>query len=1661
MKARTARPATALIFTCLFGLTAVRLTAQTDALQDVGIYPFTEQLPVEVGFINAVNGDLHLEIPLGAFTQRGSNPFTAVLTYDSAIWSQLSCCYWEPGNVRPGPYRGVAVGWRLIVSADPGVKSNDWRTVATCNLDGAPEWQIYNNFVWSDHSGTTHTWKLQTTQGFVTRCGDFTSRNHPTADGLENNQSGYHIYITNYSDAVIYGPDGTLVYSNPNIISPPYQNPKDANGNYFTLDSNHNVIDTLGRTPVTMTTNGNTVTFAVLNSQGGTSSYVATLGTAKVSTNFGNSQYVEYSGTLGTMQSLALPDGTHYTFGYDSGTTPGHYGDMTSMTLPTGGQIRYVYSTFIDSMFHVPGPHITRVVSSRTTPDGAWTYTPLVTQPCTTQLQTLCLQQLTVQQPSGDNVVVTSGVYPTFASAIQEDYYNGAVAVSNLLSTQTRTFDSDTPLKTAETTTLQVPGGTSVNRTTQYAWDKTNNIGHLLTKSEWKFYTGTLPTVADRTTTFTYLSGSGYQNIINRPATVTVTDKNNATVAQTVNCYDYAGGCGGSSFTSVAGIAHHDDTNYGASNTVRGDLTQVQNLISGTSNYLTTSMTYDTTGQAASATDSKGNQTAFGHVDKFFNDVGDTSNPSAYTPPAPTNAYLTSLTQGALTSAFGYYWGTGQRALVTDPNSQTSYSHFYDPLNRPTSTKLPDGGWTYSVYPPGSEIQSDTYAAITAPSLTTSCPLTSPNCRHSQTLLDGLGRVTSEFLVSDPDGQTTVSTAYDIDGRVQKRSNPYRSISDPTYGWETPGYDGLARVIQSTHPDGSIAKTYYGASVGSGGGATTQLCSSSTYGLGYPVLSVDEAGKKSQFWTDGFGRIVEADEPDSAGTLTVGTCYKYDLNNDLITVVQGARTRNFFYDMLSRLTQGVNPESGTITYSHTDSSGGLCSGNASAVCIQTAFSPNQPSTGTSTVTTTYTYDTLNRLTGKSYQDNYTSNSPTPAVNYGYDGNAPSGCVTAPPSLTDSYPVGRRTSICDGSGATSWSHDKMGRVAAEMRTIVGSTNITKTITYAPYNLDGSLAMLTYPSNRIVTYTSGAAGRPVAATENAHSINYVTGATYAPQGGLFQLTNGGSVSRAMTYNSRLQLLQLYFTAGAISSGTLTQLQQSACPTTPASIMSRSYNFGLGTNDNGNVQTVTDCLNTDRTQNFDYDNLNRLLDAYTTGKTTAKTNWGEVYTIDAAGNLTNIAAKTGWHNSESLNAAPATVQNQLNGFCYDAAGNMTGPTPCAGSTYTYDAENRLSATAGYTYRYDGDGERLIKCAGAYPTCSSGTLYWTGTGYGTLAETDWAGAPTEEYVFFNGTRVARRDGATNAVDYYFADHLGSTDVITGSAGGVQKKSLYYPFGGEIAVSGSAFANNYKFTGKERDAESGLDDFGARYYASATGRFMTADDGSDQDPRDPQSWNLYGYARNNPIRNLDPTGRACVQSEAERELGKWHDDNSPGETCAQVDAANKRALADAARESDDSLNWRARVVFGNPIFGQALKTVNVLGGTLVVGGVVVTGGIALGAISGTGLTTLGTITVSQASNLAPLVLPAGTKVAQMIARTGIGRGDPSKLLQYVNELRQAAIEAGTSVENVNYMGSGNSIYRSGSTFITVARDGVIRSIVTQSQAGWGVVKAYFNAGGR
>ncbi len=121
-----------------------------------------------------------------------------------------------------------------------------------------------------------------------------------------------------------------------------------------------------------------------------------------------------------------------------------------------------------------------------------------------------------------------------------------------------------------------------------------------------------------------------------------------------------------------------------------------------------------------------------------------------------------------------------------------------------------------------------------------------------------------------------------------------------------------------------------------------------------------------------------------------------------------------------------------------------------------------------------------------------------------------------------------------------------------------------------------------------------------------------------------------------------------------------------------------------------------------------------------------------------------------------------------------------------------------------------------------------------------------------------------SSRIEYYHYDAAGNVRVVTDANGQVLERHDYLPFG-EECTTGPCAANPgvgagqpRKFTGKERDAETGLDYFGARYYGSRIGRFTSIDPVYtwNENLFDPQRWNRYAYARNNQLRYVDPDGK-------------------------------------------------------------------------------------------------------------------------------------------------------------------------------------------------------------
>jgi RHS repeat-associated protein len=587
------------------------------------------------------------------------------------------------------------------------------------------------------------------------------------------------------------------------------------------------------------------------------------------------------------------------------------------------------------------------------------------------------------------------------------------------------------------------------------------------------------------------------------------------------------------------------------------------------------------------------------------------------------------------------------------------------------------------------------------------------------------------------------------------------------------------------------------------------------------------------------------------------------------------RLRRFGYNSLGELLWASNPESGVITYSYDPD------GNVSQ-----KTSPEANQTGTATTTISYCYDADNRLLAKGY-----ANSP----------NLPQQCSPTPPYLpnpavTNTYDVGANgigylTSLTDQAGSGIYTYDMMGRIKTEQRTIAG---ISKSISYG-YDLSGYLTKIIYPSTRVVNYAPDSAGRPVSAID-ANGAAYATAAGYNAAGTLAGFVSGSSITNSFLYNPRLQLCRITaFTSGSVSPSCTDS-------SVHGNLIDKSYNFSLGAGDNGNVLGITNYRDSSRSQSFTYDSLNRIVTGSTTGNTGASS-WGENYSIDAWGNL-QISPMSGKAHGGMFQHA-GDVHNQATGLGYDAAGNLTNYT--TPGQYVYDSENRIQSTAGVTYTYDADGNRVEKSGG-----SVSTLYWYGAA-GIIAESDLSGTLKSEYVFFNGKRLARIDLPAGTVHYYLSDHLNSTSMVVSESGAVEDESDYSPYGTEYQIASGA--NHYKFTGKERDTESGLDYFGARYYSNGLGRFMTSD------PKglalrhllNPQKFNKYSYVLNNPMSLVDPNGmeevtmqlNAFIQKDS---VGGFRGDNRSFSSNMN---ASSRVSVTVRVETDPAKNH------GNPMIGK------------------------------------------------------------------------------------------------------------------------------------------------
>jgi RHS repeat-associated protein len=196
--------------------------------------------------------------------------------------------------------------------------------------------------------------------------------------------------------------------------------------------------------------------------------------------------------------------------------------------------------------------------------------------------------------------------------------------------------------------------------------------------------------------------------------------------------------------------------------------------------------------------------------------------------------------------------------------------------------------------------------------------------------------------------------------------------------------------------------------------------------------------------------------------------------------------------------------------------------------------------------------------------------------------------------------------------------------------------------------------------------------------------------------------------------------------------------------------------------------------------------------------------------------------------------------------------GPPRAKGSITSFVCDpttNGFSAAANETdYVLDQAGHQVTEMGSGI----NGSMAWAHTNV-------WAGS--QLLATYSAVQDANGQ-ADGALHFYLNDWLGTRRVQTDYAGIQEQDCSSLPFGDVLNCTQSIDGpTEHHFTGKERDAESGNDYFGARYFSSTMGRFLSPDWSAKAEPvpyaklDDPQSLNLYAYVRNNPLSRIDADG--------------------------------------------------------------------------------------------------------------------------------------------------------------------------------------------------------------
>lgn len=1128
--------------------------------------------------ISMMNGSLNVYIPLLSLPQRGgynlslglvhkSNPYVLEQTTNisSTIDDNLDIDHIQYSDAVNTRDSTLEINLPRLQLSYEYVQDHSVYTAGVIT-------EIYNifcatNYQFTDWSGNKHPFENFSPCNY----GSTTAVQYTLTDASDG--SFYRLDTSIPTDMKVYSPDGTVYhftgFNNPCPVSPTEFYPCQTQENYYdsrassivdpngnsisitTSSSAYTLTDTLGRTisiaateqypaqsptGVTYTDSNGTSQTIEITTQA-SSQYPATQPSLSC-TYVGSIQQLPYlTPTVGGVTtSQSAPSTTTITFPASAGSGQKVYtlqfdgiNRLAKIDYPAGGYTRYDYQPL----------GTTRVMSNvQCSVPGSQVYHKYE---CTSSSSGSCTEQTTTYAPT-----------PYYDSE-QNVSYNQKMIVTDPLSDQEEhDFATTNPTRTNPLETdvyVRGPGGTSTLQHTNNAYPTVAPPTGPQSGFDYNFPTAVTTTLYNPSNpsqtvssvvnytyeTYTTLPSNPYSTALDQPTEIDTTDYNGTVTQKVSQAWEPA-----SAFTSspliidrlatrtttdaAASISSttsycYDASGNSISKTVGGtgitSTTTDCNSVTG----LITQYPRNAHGQVTSITDPKGYSTVIGYSDAWSTagTCGIAANSSAY-PTSVSNP----LSQ---TTSYTYNACTGTIAAIKDPNSVTT-SYTYDAIGRALCATVKDVNSVTAA-------KKCDFFADSAPSSITETVAQSASANvTTQTSYDGFGRVEETSLTSDPNGADLTDTTYDALGRVQSVSNPYRTTNDATYGITSYEYDALGRKTYECNPDNSstVSNT-----------CTPNLSYKSWLYSKNLVTLADEAGNKWQQTYDALGRLTQILEPNgSSQTATMETDYTYDALRDLKSVTQcggacpssSARTRSFTYNGLAQLLTASNPETGTVCYGTWIS--GQCKNGYDA-------DGNLVSkTDARSVTTSYSYDKLNRITQKSYSDNV-----TPTSCYQYDSTLIANGIGR---LSAEWTQSSSTSSCTSSsgaftGRAIVAYDPMGRIASEtqstLATNVNGQSYTPTYTYdwtgnlltsssgvgpaaTPITLtnafdlaghitsiSSNLVNATHPGTLFSTQTNSAPPCP-------HSMTIA----YAAFGGLVNAQFGNGVILNRSYDSRLR-------------------------------------------------------------------------------------------------------------------------------------------------------------------------------------------------------------------------------------------------------------------------------------------------------------------------------------------------------------------------------------------------------------------------------------------------------------------------------------------------------------------------------------------------------------